>query len=288
MRANASQALNSKKFRRVLIVGLALTAVLLALASFALRVPAVAALVRDLPIGPGLAPTPLPPVIAAPAGPLPGGLAGVVELAQSGALDYQRVGSGFLLRLPAGTVIGVTTAHSVAGLGAPGAPGSGLQRLAFALPGAARHLAEFTELYGPPGVPFSGADLSVDYVLLRAPATADASLAQAPDPRGAPQPGERVALFSGLGADGGARRVLLGTVISTDPGNAWLLMDDSFDPGGMSGSPVLSGATGLVVGMAVAATRQRGRTLIGLNPIGAIMRLAIAATTFAAIASYAR
>ena len=273
-----------------MIVGLALTAVLLALASFALRVPAVAALVRDLPIGPGLAPTPLPPVIAAPAGPLPGGLAGVVELAQYGALDYQRVGSGFLLRLPAGTVIGVTTAHSVAGLGAPGAPGSGLQRLAFALPGAARHLAEFTELYGPPGVPFSGADLSVDYVLLRAPATADASLAQAPDPRGAPQPGERVALFSGLGADGGARRVLLGTVISVGPAptNAWLLMDDSFDPGGMSGSPVLSGATGLVVGMAVAATRQRRRTLIGLNLIEAILRHAIAATTFVAIASYAR
>ena len=75
-----------------LIVGLAVTAVVLAGAALALRLPAVAAVVRALPIGPGLGPTPLPPTIAAPAGALPAGPVGVTELAQSGGQAPKGVG----------------------------------------------------------------------------------------------------------------------------------------------------------------------------------------------------
>jgi len=257
----------------------------LALAAVALRVPAVAALVRDLPIGPGPGPTPLPPVIAAPAGPLPGGVAGLRELAHYSGQGYNGVGCGFLLRLPSGTVIGVTTAHSVAGLGKPG---NAIEQIALAVPASADHLADFGELYGEPGAPFSGDDLSVDYVLLRLPGSVDQALAQDPDTRGAPQPGERVALYSGLGGEGGPVRVLLGTVTSSAPTAAWLLMDEDFDPGGMSGSPVLSAYTGRVVGMAVGANRERRRVLIGINPIGAIVQHALAARDFPSIASFAR
>ena len=276
-----------QKFRRALIVVLALTAALLTLAAFALRLPAAAALVAYLPIGPGLDPTPQPPLIAAPPGPLPAGLAGLRELAQYAGQPYQAVGSGFFLRLPSGQVIGVTTAHSVAALGRPG---NDLQHVAFEMPGSAdpASLDEFSLLYGLPGVPFSGDDLSVDFVLLKPQRPVDAGLAQTPDPRDAPQPGERVALYSGLGGPDGPRRVLLGTVTTSDPTKAWLLMDDSFDPGGMSGSPVLSTYTGRVVGMAVAATRRRGRLLIGLSPIGAIVQHAEAAQDFPAIAGYIR
>jgi hypothetical protein len=277
-----------QKVRRALIVLLVLIAALLALASFALRLPAVSAWMRALPIGPGLGPTPPPPAIAAPAGPLPAGLAGLTELAQYNTQDYRGVGSGFLLRLPGGSVIGVTTAHSVAGLGKPG---SDLQHMIFEA-----HLSRptsspptrFDNLYGPPGAPFSGDDLSVDYVLLQPQTLTDTSWAQGPDPRGAAQPGERVALYSGLGNADGTVRVLLGTVTTSAPTAAWVLMDDSFDPNGMSGSPVLSAYTGRVVGMAVAATSEQGRLLIGLNPIGGIVAHALAAHDFPLIAGYNR
>ena len=125
-------------------------------------------------------------------------------------------------------------------------------------------------------------------MLLQPQTLTDMSWAQGPDPRGAAQPGERVALYSGLGNADGTVRVLLGTVTTSAPTAAWLLMDDSFDPNGMSGSPVLSAYTGRVVGMAVAATSEQGRLLIGLNPIGGLVAHALAAHDFPLIAGYNR
>jgi hypothetical protein len=279
--------LHSSKIRRLLIVLLALSAALLAPAALALRWPGVAAVVRELPIGAGLDPTPRPPVIAAPAGPLPDGVAGLQERAQTSGQGYHGLGSGFFLRLLSGPIIGVTTAHSVAALGQPG---NNLQNMAWALPGArdteAGNVDEFSSLYGLTGLPFSGTDLSVDYLLLKTRRLTRVSLALVPDERGAPQPGERVALYSGLGGAEPARRVRMGTVLSSAGTAAWLRLDDSFHPGGMSGSPVLGAYTGRVVGMAVAATHQRGRVLIGLNPIGAIVQHAAAAKSFPSIAEF--
>ncbi len=273
-----------QRIRRTTIVLLALTASALTLASLALRAPAVAAVVAQLPIGPSLDPTPLPPAIAAPTGALPAGPVSALELQQSAGQGYAVVGCGFFLKVDAATV-GVTTGHSLPTLGQPE---NSLQAVAFALPGAADHLAEFTRLFGTPGRAFSGDDLSVDFVLLSPPADPGPGWALEPDSRGGPQPGERVALYSGLGGPAGAVRVLAGTVTSSTATAAWLLMDESFDPGGMSGSPVLSAYTGRVVGMAVAAAHRRGRVLIGLSPIGGIVAHALAATDFPAIAGYTR
>ena len=69
-----------QRVRRIVIMLLAVSAVALTLASFALRVPVVAAVVRDLPIGPTLDPTPPPPTIAALAGALPAGPVSALEL----------------------------------------------------------------------------------------------------------------------------------------------------------------------------------------------------------------
>ena len=85
--------------RRALIVILALAAVLLALAAFALRVPGVADVVRALPIGPDSGPTPRPPVIDEQPGPLPAGVTGLRELEQSDGQGYRSVGSGFFLAI---------------------------------------------------------------------------------------------------------------------------------------------------------------------------------------------
>jgi hypothetical protein len=55
-------------------------------------------------------------------------------------------------------------------------------------------------------------------------------------------------------------------------------MDGAFNPGLMSGSPLVSQHTGQVVGMAVAASRRINRLLIGIHPIGSLVRLAGSAT----------
>jgi hypothetical protein len=230
-------------------------------------------------IGPPPGPTPSPPTIRAPRGALPAGPGGLQEWVQVGGDSYHLAGSGFLLLLSDGQIVGVTTAHSVP-LGDPHRP---LKHIALRVAGQTDFVAEFDTLRGQPGRPRTGEDLTVDYVLLQVDRPVHPGLALVPDPRGAPQPGERVALFSGLGDGHGGRRVLEGTVQSVGEVAVWVLMDEWFDPGLMSGSPFVSQHTGQVVGMAVAASPRRSRLLLGAHPIGSIVQLAEAAAEFPAM-----
>lgn len=230
-------------------------------------------------------PTPLPPTILAPSGKIPDGVFAFQERTRYRGESFELSGSGFLLRLPNGKVIGVTTAHSMV-LGDLNRP---LEQIAFAAAGEKNQIALFDTLYGQPGAPLSGTDLSMDYVLLQAEDGAVyLPFALTPDPRGAPQPGERVSLFSGLGDANGGRRELQGTVLSADEKAVFVLMDDWFNPGLMSGSPLLSQHTGQVVGMAVAAQQRGDRILLGFHPIGSIIKLAESATEFPKLADYRR
>ena len=124
----------------------------------------------------------------------------------------------------------------------------------------------------------------------------DPSLVLRPDPRGGPQPGERVLLYSGTGTGPRGQSELGGTVLWRDEGAAWVLMDDeSFNAGMMSGSPFVSQHTGQVVGMAIATSPRhlrlippRYRVTIGMHPIGSIVEKADAADLFPAISTYRR
>jgi hypothetical protein len=223
----------------------------------------------------------------APHGAPPAGQVGVTEQAQYQGGAYYAVGAGFLLRLDGGKVVGVTTAHSV-DLGNPGRP---LQRVGFSMSDLSDVLVSFDTLYGAPGVPRSGANLAVDYVLLKMPEpqpALDPDLILEPDPRGAPQPGERVTLFSGRGDGRGGPRFFKGTVQSIDDTGVWVLMDGRFEAGGMSGSPLVSDYTGRVVGMTIAETYRLGHTVLGFHPIGSIVRHAAVAADFPKIADYRR
>lgn len=102
------------------------------------------------------------------------------------------MGSGFLIRLSDGHTVGVITAHSVS-IGDPDHP---LEQIALRVVGHRGFVAEFDTLRGPPGRSRTGMDMTVDYVLLQADSPIDPGLVLTPDPRGAPQPGERVLLFS--------------------------------------------------------------------------------------------
>jgi hypothetical protein len=235
-------------------------------------------------IGPPPGPVPPPPTILAPRGEPPAGPVGLQELVMVRGGEYRVAGSGFFLRLDSGDVVGVTTAHSVP-LGDPDRP---VERITLRIAGRSGFVAEFDTLHGRPGQPRTGGDMTVDYVLLHGGPAVDPDLVLMPDPRGAPQPGERVELCSGQGDGGGGPRVLEGTVQSVGDTAVWVLMDGLFDPGLMSGSPVLSAHTGQAVGMAIATSPRRGQLLIGLHPIGSIVRLAGSATEYPSMAEFQR
>jgi len=230
---------------------------------------------------PPLDPTPPRPVIDAPPGKLPAGPVGLSEYTQYTNGGYNRVGCGFIFTLGTGKLVGATTAHSVsfdAELS--------LQKIALGVAGRSDFVIEFDRFQGRPGAARSGEDMSVDYVLLHATATnsIDPALILRPDPRGLPQPGERVTLYNGLNSN----LVYSGTVQTASPQAVWVVMDDAFDPAGLSGSPFVSQHTGEVVGMVIATTQRGGRVLLGVHPIGSLVHLAEAATEFPLISEYRR
>ena len=221
-------------------------------------------------------PTPPPPTIVAPQGERPTGTVGLREWAQYRNEPYRPVGCGFFLLLDGDEVVGVTTAHSVS-LEDPARP---LERIALGIAGHPEQRWEFTVLRGLPGHPVGTENLSADYLLLDARVQLPEALLLEADRRGAPQPGERVVLYSGLGDGHGNPAVHEGTVQSVDDKAFWMLTDRWFNPAQMSGSPIVSQHTGQVVGMVVVGSPRLGRILLGAHPIGSLTSLASAATVF--------
>ena len=234
----------------------------------------------DIPTGP----TALPPTILTPQGFLPETQVGLKEWAKYGANDYIAVGNGFFLKLDDGTVIAVTTAHSVSTFNSD----HSLTKIAFSIGWQPGFIAEMDTLHGIPGKPRYGRDMTVDFILLRVDVPVDPVLILSPDPRGEPQAGERIFLYSGLGDDSGGLSAYPGTIQAVDKNGAWAVMDDNFQPGGMSGSPFFSAHTGKVVGMTITAANREGRLFIGMHPIGSLVEKAMGADTFPLIQDFTR
>jgi hypothetical protein len=256
---------------------LALVAVLLALTAVLFFTESGRQLLPSLP--PDIPPV---PTLTAPRGSLPRAPAGLFEWTRYDGQDYHPVGRGFLFRLSNGQVVGATTAHSLSFSSKPG-----LRHIALARGEWSDPVIEFDTLRGEPGSARTGEDMTVDYVLLNAPndALIDPALILSPDPRGLPEPGERVVLYS-LVAD--QPLILSGAVLSAEPRAIWVVMDAAFDPSGLSGSPFLSQHTGKVIGMAIATTKRGDKVLLGLHPIDSLVEKAQAAQAFPKIAQYRR
>jgi hypothetical protein len=240
-------------------------------------------IVAQTPVGRPLAPTPLPPTILAPQGGKPAGSVGLEEWARYPDGMRPR-GSGFIVVLDSGELVGVTTAHSVSFSD----PDERIDLIALRVAGEEGFVAEFDTLRGPPGRPMQDWRMVMDYVLMHTAEPIDPGFVLTPDPRGAPQPGERVWLFSGLGDGRGGRRVLEWTVQSVSDKSVWVLMDELFNPSTMSGSPFVSQHTGQVVGMLIAVTPRRNRLLMGVHPIGSIVGLAESPTELIKMNEYSR
>jgi hypothetical protein len=268
--------------RRFVLNGL-LFAVPLAIAATAAALLALR--VRSV-IGPPPDPTPPPPTITAPRGPLPDGPVAFEEWVRYRGEDYRMVGCGFLMAGPDGrTTVGVTTAHSAT----PGDPGHVLEWIKLRAVQPSGYALEFDTLYGMPGRARSSDDLAVDYILLRPPGPVERRYVLQPDPRGAPQPGERVSLYKCVGGEAGRQHLLEGTVQSVDAVSVWVLMDAPFGLAEWSGSgsPLLSQHTGQVVGMLIAGMLRGRSLLLGMHPVGSLVDKMTAAETFPTMADYA-
>jgi hypothetical protein len=162
-----------------------------------------------------------------------------------------------------------------------------LKNIALAQGERSKPVIEFDILRGDPGTARTGEDMTVDYVLLNVPIdhSIDPALILAPDPRGLPAAGERVTLYSLVNDQA---RAFQGAVMSAEPDAVWVVMDDAFDPSGLSGSPFVSQHTGKTIGMAIATTTRGGKVLLGLHPIGSLVEQAQAAQTFPKIMDYRR
>lgn len=240
----------------------------LALAVLALVLAALALLLPRLFPRPPSGPLPPKPTIEAQSGILPAAPVGLQEWARYRGEAYRLVGSGFLFRSEGGEVVGATTAHSLSMWNCDRV----LERVALGIAGQEGFVVEAGAFHGSPGkARLLGLDFTGDYVLLKVEEAVDLRLVLEPDPRGSPQAGESVVLYSGLGSGGGGLRTLGGTVLSADEGGAWLVMDTLFEPAMMSGSPVVSAHTGKVVGMAMAATQRDDMLLLGIHPIGSLV-----------------
>jgi hypothetical protein len=95
----------------------------------------------------------------------------------------------------------------------------------------------------------------------------------------------KVSLFSGLGDGHGGRHILEGTVQFSNTAMC-VLMVDLFNPGLMSGSPLVSQYTDQVMGMVIAVNPRGGPLLLGVHLIGTIVQLAESAAEFPKISEY--
>lgn len=184
------------------------------------------------------------------------------------------VGSGFIFQLPAGGTVAAAAAHSFDLAG-------GLQSVQF---GPDDSSVELDMLHGMPGESRTiSMNLTNDYVLFVVHKQHPSVEILEPDDRGSPQPGERIVLYPGFGAENGER---WGTILESDRDGAWAVMDEAFESGMMSGSPIVSVHTGRVVGMALAAGLREGHTVIGMHPIGSLVKKGLEAADFIALSEY--
>lgn len=261
-----------------------LRGVIFALVVLGVIVAALIVVVSGFFASPPNGPAPELATITAPKGEIPSEPVGMEEWAKYQGEEIQLVGSGFFFVKDEGEIVAVTTAHSLI-LGRPELP---IEYIAFGIAGGENFLIEMDTLFGEPGKPRLRRDMTVDYVFLLVDDHIDQSHVLLPDPRGQPELGERLVLYSGLGGGDGELRLLYGTTHTVNKNGIWVLMDDDFHPGRMSGSPFISLHTGKVVGMAISAGYNDQGLMLGAHPIGSLVEKARDATTFPLLAEYQR
>jgi len=222
-------------------------------------------------VGPPPDATPPPPEISLPRSNMPVGPVSLEEWTTYSGTNAAMVGCGFLLQVNDSQVIGATTAHSLQ----LSDTGNHLKSVKFRLPGSGDDIAAFENLLGAPGNPRTGEDMTVDFALAIPQHEIPPQFVLQPDPRGLPQPGERLSLVKCDVDSQGQPVVMQGTVQTATSQGFWVLMDDpvTAEAWSGSGSPFFSQHTGKVVGMLIAGTLRGKYALFGAHPIGSLVDL---------------
>ena len=186
-------------------------------------------------------------------------------------------GTGFFVKAPDGRVAAVTSAHFLDRDGPP------LLEAKWLDVRTQEPVATFTQSWGPPGSQGTTqpvVDLRSDYLLLPAPEGVPADLALQWDPRLAPDRGERV-WFPNKDPDAPLGYQLLpGTVVEARPKYSLVALGQVVKLQSQSGSPVVSQATGKVIGTLSRGLEQRDKTLLLLAPSHAILEALARAKEF--------
>ncbi len=208
-------------------------------------------------------------------GGMPAPPAGRVTLGQTlhfadGSTTYQ--GTGFLARSPKGAVVGVTSAHFL--------DREGPRLVSLELTGQkGAVVATCTRSLGMPGnegvVSGNHVDLRMDYVLLWPEAAPDAQglglAVLAFDARTNVPEGERVWLPYDGGFGVRPERRIPGRVTASDTGACVVELDENVELMGHSGSPVVSLATGKVIGTLSRGGSLKGKATLILAPSHALL-----------------
>jgi iron-sulfur cluster assembly accessory protein len=215
------------------------------------------------------APTPVPARTApsAPAGPPQGTVVfQPMFVWADGTTTLQ--GTGFFAAAPGGRVAAVTSAHLI------NKDGPRLLEARWINVRSGDTAATFSSSWGTPG---DGGrtepqpDLRLDYLLFPATKAPDRAAVLEFDPRPKPTVGERIHFPNKDESADPGHKWVEGAVSEADEKFVTVLLDQKIHLQSQSGSPVISQATGKVIGTLSRARQDRERTVLTLAPAGGMV-----------------
>ena len=185
---------------------------------------------------------------------------------RSGAPTHQ--GTGFFTKAPDGRVAAVTSAHFL------DRHGSALLEARWLDIRTQTPVATCKLSWGPPGNDGTDTptlDLRRDYLLMPVQDRVPDEQVLELDPRAKPEVKERIWFPDKDKAVPSGYRVVTGTVVAADVKYISVILDQPITLVSQSGSPIISQATGRVIGTLSRGGRERGKTLLILTPASALL-----------------
>jgi hypothetical protein len=185
---------------------------------------------------------------------------------RTGAPTHQ--GTGFFAKAPDGRVAAITSSHFL------DMHGPALLEARWLDIRTQAPVATFKLSWGPPGAGSTDTptlDLRRDYLLLPVQDRVPGDQVLELDPRAQPEVRERIWFPNKDKTAPLGYRVVTGTVVAADLKSISVMLDQPITLASQSGSPIISQATGRVIGTLSRGGRERDRTLLILAPASALL-----------------
>jgi hypothetical protein len=185
---------------------------------------------------------------------------------RTGAPTHQ--GTGFFATAPDGRVAAITSSHFL------DRHGPALLEARWLDIRTQAPVATFKLSWGPPGTGSTDTptlDLRRDYLLLPVQDRVPGDLVLELDPRAQPEVKERIWFPNKDKTAPLGYRLVTGTVVAADVKYVSVILDQPVPLVSQSGSPIISQATGRVIGTLSRGGQERGQTLLILAPASALL-----------------